>query len=203
VRAVTTARSPRRLTREARRRQLIELAMPIVAEQGFTEFSLEELADRAGVTRNLLYRYFPRGRPDIAAAVVRDAGHELTRDWVTDPSHSLEERLLVNTERVADHAFEPSSAWRIHRKARAADQPEITEVVNDYLDTVVANIALNNVGTADPPARVRIAILGFISFAETVVDEARNTDVSRAEIGQLLIDTLVVALASARAPGKR
>jgi AcrR family transcriptional regulator len=196
---MATTRGPRRLTREARRQQLIELAIPIVAEQGFTEFSLEQLAERADVTRNLLYRYFPRGRPDIVAAVVREAGRELTNEWVTDPALSLEARLLANTERIAEHAFGSSSSWRIHRKARAADQTEISEVVTDYLDTVVANISLNNLGTPDPPARVRVAILGFIAFAETVVEESRDKDLSRAEIAQLLIDTLVAALSSAQA----
>jgi len=42
----------------------------VVADQGFTEFSLEEVAAHADVTRNLLYHYFPRGRPDVAVAVV-------------------------------------------------------------------------------------------------------------------------------------
>ena len=145
-------RTPRRLSKEARYQQLVELAMPIVAEQGFAEFSLEQLAERADVTRNNLYRYFPRGRPDIAAAVVREAGSELLAGWVTDPSLALDARLRANTAHIAKHAFGPSAAWRIHRKARAADQPEIAEIVADYLDTVVANIALNNLGTADPPA---------------------------------------------------
>ena len=39
--------------------------MPVVAEQGFARFSLDKVAARVeDVTRNLLYHYFPRGRPD-------------------------------------------------------------------------------------------------------------------------------------------
>ena len=173
--------------------------MPIVAAQGFSEFSLEEIAKRADVTRNLLYRYFPRGRPDVVAAVVSEAGRQLTRDWVTDPDLSLEERLQANTARVAEHAFGPSDAWRIHRKARAADQPEINQLVNGYLDTVVANVSRNNLGTADPPLPVRLSIDAFIAFGETLIDEARDTKIPREQIAQILIETLVAALQSAQA----
>ena len=62
--------------------------MPVVAEQGFTEFSLDDVAARADVTRNLLYHYFPRGRADVALAVAEAAGHRLTDEWITDESDS-------------------------------------------------------------------------------------------------------------------
>jgi AcrR family transcriptional regulator len=196
---MATTRPPRRLTREARRQQLIALAMPVVAEEGFSEFSLEEIAEKADVTRNNLYRYFPRGRPDIAVEVVHEAGRQLTGGWVTDPALSLEERLRANVAWIAEHAFGPSDAWRIHRRARAADRPEITRIVTDYLDVVVSNIALNNLGTADPPPAVRLAILATIAFGETLVDEARGSGVSREVIAKIIIETLVAALDAAQA----
>ena len=173
--------------------------MPVVAEEGLSEFSLEEIAARADITRNNLYRYFPRGRPDIVVEVVREAGRQLTGGWVTDPDLSLEDRLQANMAHVAEHAFGPSDAWRIHRKARAADRPEITQIVNEYLEAVVANVALNNLGTADPPLPVRLSIDAFIAFGETLIDEARDTKIPREQIAQILIETLVAALQSAQA----
>jgi AcrR family transcriptional regulator len=195
---MAVARGPRRLTKEARHQQLVALAMPVVAEQGFGAFSLEEIADQADVTRNNLYRYFPRGRPDIVAAVVSEAGSELTTDWVTDPELSLEQRLQANMDRLADHAFGFSDAWRIHRRARSADEPEIDEIVDRYLNTVVSNISLNNLGTPDPPPAVRAAILATIAFAETMIDESRDAQIPRAQIGKIILDTLVAALRSAQ-----
>jgi AcrR family transcriptional regulator len=201
------ARGPRRLTREARYQQLVALAMPVVAEQGFGAFSLEQIAEQADVTRNNLYRYFPRGRPDIVAAVVKEAGRELTADWVTDPELSLEQRLQANMARLAEHAFGVSDAWRVHRRARAEDQPEITEIVNDYLNTVVSNVSANNLGTPDPPPAVRAAILATIAFSETLIDESRRARIPREKIEHIILETLVTALRSAqhsaRSPGKR
>ncbi len=175
--------------------------MPVVAEEGLSEFSLEEIAARADITRNNLYRYFPRGRPDIVVEVVREAGRQLTGGWVTDPDLSLEDRLQANMAHVAKHAFGPSDAWRIHRRARAADRPEITQIVNEYLEAVVANIAINNLGTSAPAPRARFTILATIAFAETIVEEARAGGVSEAEIAQIILATLIAALDAARDTG--
>jgi AcrR family transcriptional regulator len=193
---MTTERAPRRLTREARYQQLVELAMPIVAKQGFGDFSLEEIARRADVTRNNLYRYFPRGRPDIVIAVVRGAERELVTDWVTDPELSVEERWRVNTAHIAEHAWGPSDAWRIHLRARAADQPEIKRILADYLGVIVANVSLNNIGTPDPPPRVRVTIEAIIAFSETLLDRSRGTGISQEEIVQTIVRTLRTALAA-------
>ena len=85
--------------------------MPVVARQGFADFSLDGVAEQAGVTRNLLYHYFPDGRRDLVRAVAEQAGHELTDDWVTDESIPLPERLAINNSRMIDHAMKPSDAW--------------------------------------------------------------------------------------------
>jgi len=71
-------------------KQLIACAMPVVAEQGFGGFSLETIAEQADVTRNNLYRYFPRGRPDIVLAVVAEAGRQLLGGWTVDPYGAIE-----------------------------------------------------------------------------------------------------------------
>src|ERR1019366_2578894 len=113
---MTSPRAPRRLSKDARREQLVAAAMPVLADQGFAEFSLEDVATRADVTRNLLYHYFSRGRPDIVLAVVQLAGARLTTDWVTDDTIPLSERLAANFTRMLAHAIAPSDAWRIHRK---------------------------------------------------------------------------------------
>jgi AcrR family transcriptional regulator len=103
------------------------LAMPVVAEQGFGGFSIEQIAEQADVTRGNLYRYFPRGRPDIVAAVVREAGRELTTGWVTDPELSLEQRLQANIARSrkpvwAFSSIEGSNPSLSADKGRARDR---------------------------------------------------------------------------------
>ena len=116
-------RSPRRLSPGARREQLVEAASAEIAKQGFADFSLDAVAERADVTRNLLYHYFPRGRIDLFLAALDRAGSELTEGWVMDSDLPVAERTAANFERVADHVMAPTDAWLVYRQAGGSRIP--------------------------------------------------------------------------------
>src|SRR5947209_12590199 len=106
------AAPPRRLTRQARRDQLVAAAMPLLARHGPADLSMDDVAARVGVTRNLLYHYFPGGRADLVSVVVDAAERQiLGPPGQRDPGAAL--------SRILDHALAPTHAWRIHRMARA------------------------------------------------------------------------------------
>jgi AcrR family transcriptional regulator len=170
--------------------------MPVVAEHGM-DFSLDEVAARADVTRNLLYHYFPRGRPDILVAVAERAGHQLTDGWVTDQSIPLPQRLAANFSRFIDHATTPTDAWRIHRHGRAAQVPEVQEIIERFEEVVISSVSLNNFGTPDPPPLARLAIKGFIAFSEAVLDEARASGLPREQVLAMVARTFPAVLQAA------
>lgn len=196
--AATATRGPRRLSKDARRIQLIAAAMPVVARSGFADFSLDEVATRADVTRNLLYHYFPDGRSDIVRAVAEQAGHTLTDDWETDESIPLPERLAINNGRMIAHAMEPSDAWTIYQLARGSTDPELREAVDRFVEVVIAAVSLNNLGTEDPPPLARVALNGYLGFFGTVLDEARETGTPPEQLFDLLGETLTTALEAAK-----
>jgi AcrR family transcriptional regulator len=187
----------RRLSRDERREQLVAAAMPVLARRGLRDYSLEEIAERAGVTRNLLYHYFPRGRTDITLAVAERAAQQLTADWAIDEALPLEQRLAVNFDRIAEHAMRPTHAWQVHRLARAAPEPEVREIVARFVRVVIANVAQNHLGTPDPPELVVLALKAFVAFAETALDEARATGADRAAVTTVLANALVATIAAA------
>src|SRR3954454_22256216 len=98
----------RRLSPEARRDQLAGIAQDLIAADGYASFSLDAVAERAGVTRNLLYHYFPRGRLDLFLAALERVGEQLTGAWVTDADLPLPERQAANFARMLEHAHGPS-----------------------------------------------------------------------------------------------
>ena len=187
----------RRLSRSERREQLVAAAMPVLARRGLRDYSLEEIAERAGVTRNLLYHYFPRGRPDVTLAVAERAAQQLTADWAVDEAVPLEQRLAANFNRIAEHAMRPTHAWQIHRLARAASEPELSEMVARFVQVVIANVAQNHLGTAEPPPLVRLALKAYVAFSEAALDEARATGADRAEVTSVLANTLVATIDAA------
>lgn len=197
------ARAPRRLSHEARGEALVAAAMPVVAAQGLSRFSLEEVAARGDVSRGLLYHYFPRGRADIALAVVERAGQILTSDWLIDESIPLEERLAANFRRIADHALAPTDAWRIYRRARTADRPDLSELTAHVGERVISSVSLNHLGTPTPPPLVHLSLGAFIAFAETALDAARETNAPPEAVMRMLADTLIAAIEAAQAASSR
>ena len=95
-----TAPTPRRMSREARREQLEREAMTAIARDGIDGRLLEDVGEAAGVTRNLLYHYFPRGRQDTVIAAADRAGREILAGWQTDPEVPVEQRHAANIAHV-------------------------------------------------------------------------------------------------------
>jgi AcrR family transcriptional regulator len=181
-----------------RRRQLGQEALGVAARQGYAGLSLDDVAERAGVTRNLLYHYFPRGRLDLFLAAADLAGRELTEGWVTDQRLPLDARLAANFERMMDHAAEPSDAWRVYRHSRIPAEPEVQEVAESYRQVMIAGIALNHFGTADPPPLAKLALRAFLAYAEQALDTWREEGLDRAAVQALLARTLVATVEAAR-----
>jgi AcrR family transcriptional regulator len=60
--APTTVRSGRRLTADARRRQLFDVALTLFAEHGYSATTMDDIAEAAGVTKPLVYQHFDSKR---------------------------------------------------------------------------------------------------------------------------------------------
>ena len=190
--------SARRMTSEERRSQLTEAAVDIAAEGGFHELSLDAVAERAGVTRNLIYHYFPRGRPDLILAVVAYAGDELTRDWLTDSAVPIEERLATNFARFVEHALEPSRVWLVHRQGRTLGDPEAEALGEQYRAVIVRSVALNHLGTEEPGPAATGALRAYLDFGERALDEWRERELEVAGVYPLLAETLLTVVSSLR-----
>jgi AcrR family transcriptional regulator len=193
-----TAPPKRRLRPAERQAQLTQAALEVAAEQGYANLSLDEVASRADVTRNLLYHYFPRGKLDVFLAALERAGDELTDGWVVESDQPLEDKLAANFRRYVDAAEQQADAWRVLLHARATADPEIQALRDRYRDRAVSSMALNHLGTADPPPLAQVALRAFVDYAETALDEWQRAHVGRAAVMTLLQQTLVAAVASAR-----
>ena len=66
----------RRLSPEDRRAELLSLGAEVFGKRPYDEVRIDEIAERAGVSRALMYHYFPDKRA-FFAAVVRDEADRL------------------------------------------------------------------------------------------------------------------------------
>jgi AcrR family transcriptional regulator len=66
------------MARDARRVQVLQVARDLFARDGFHHVSMDDIADRAAVSKPVLYRHFP-SKLDLYLAVVEAAGADLLR----------------------------------------------------------------------------------------------------------------------------
>ena len=66
-----------RLPRSARRAQLLEAARSVFVERGYHAAGMDEIADRAGVSKPVLYQHFP-GKMELYLALLDDANEQIT-----------------------------------------------------------------------------------------------------------------------------
>lgn len=76
--AAERPRSPR-MGRDARRAQVLLVARELFAGDGYHHVSMDDIADRAAVSKPVLYRHFP-SKLDLYLVVVEERGAELLRE---------------------------------------------------------------------------------------------------------------------------
>jgi AcrR family transcriptional regulator len=189
--------APRRLPPAERREQLIDAALTVAARDGHDRLSFEAVAKQAGVTRNLVYHYFPGGRQELVETAVHRAGEVLSSGWVTDLEIPLPERLTANLNRIFDHASEPTDAWRLYRQSRGLVDPRLLEIAAGYRQRVISMIALNQLGNSKPPRIVYVAIDGFLAYVETVIESAVAEGVPRDRVVAVIAPALASTIDAA------
>ena len=74
-----------RLTADDRRRQLVGIGLRMLTTVPIHQLSIDAVATEAGISRGLLFHYFPTKR-DFYIAVMRAAGRRLLRQTRPDPA---------------------------------------------------------------------------------------------------------------------
>ena len=85
---------PTRLPAARRRRQLLEVALRVFAEQGFYVTSMSDIADAAGVTKPVLYQHFASKR-ELYGQILAEVGNQLQEAIV---SHTVIDHIRTAPE---------------------------------------------------------------------------------------------------------
>src|SRR5512138_2796670 len=81
-----------RLPRHERRRQLLDAALEVFVSQGYHAAAMDDIADRAGVSKPVLYQHFP-GKLELYLALLDESAEKLTaivRDALSSTTENRE-----------------------------------------------------------------------------------------------------------------
>ena len=103
----------RRFSRERRRELILEAAAELFAERGFAGTRLEDIAARAGITKQLLYRHF-RDKTALYMTLLEGHREDLPTFTAAMPtSGTLDERLRAVIEAWLYYVQTHQHAWRM------------------------------------------------------------------------------------------
>ncbi len=158
--AVSTARSGggRRLTADARRRQLFEVALSLFAEHGYAATTMDDIAEAAGVTKPLVYQHFESKRA-LYLELMDVFSRELVDRIVTataaadGPRQQVELGFAAYFELMVDN--EP--AFRLLYGRDAPDDPELGAALRRVEATIAEAIDPLIDAGLDPGHRLLLA----------------------------------------------
>lgn len=182
-----------RLPVDERRQQLLELATELFAERTYEEISVDEIAQAAGISKGLLYHYFP-GKRAFYVAAVRHAARQLLDETdveVTAGGPPNVDAMRQGVERYLAFVERSSTAYAFLLRGGMAADPEVQAIVEEtrqaFLDRMMAEA-----GTVGDPARLRTALRGYIGFVEAVsLDWLEHRDLSREALADLMVNACV------------
>ena len=158
--------SKRRLDADARRSQLVEAGLALARLVPLTEISADDVARQAGVSKGLVFHYFPTQR-DLQAAILRRAVADMVGLLDLTPDLPVDQRLRAGLDAfIAYIEQQPISYLSLTRGTAAV--PQLQEIFEETRSAVVGLIQ-RALGLETLPAGLRIAIRGWIAMVEETV----------------------------------
>ena len=189
VPAVPRKRATRvRLALDERRAQLLSLGRALFNTRTYDEISIDDIAGAAGISKGLLYHYFPSKRRFFVEAVRAGAAEMLT---LTEPPESDAppgDRLRIGLDAYLDYVEKNARAYAWLLRTGVGVDPEVREVIEETRQAVVDRI-VQGVGVTTPPPQFRIALRGWIGLVEAASLDwiEHDRDLGRDALRDLLI----------------
>jgi AcrR family transcriptional regulator len=175
-----------RLDVDERRRQLLERGRELFTANAYDELTMAAIAREAGISKALLYHYFP-SKQAYFAATLSEAAAEVAARVVPDPELAPAEQLSRALDAWLAWIDDNRTAYvKLLRSAGAV--PEVRELI-ERVRTDTAALILERLGDTSPERRA--SVRGWLWFMDGVcLDWVEHDDLDRAAVHALLMRAL-------------
>ncbi|MCT7353913.1 TetR/AcrR family transcriptional regulator [Streptomyces sp. 15-116A] len=193
---MTAAPAYRRLSVEERRHQLLTAALSLFAHHAPEEISLDDVAEAAGVSRPLVYRYFPGGKQQLYEAALRSAADELQHCFDEPHEGPLLPRLARALDRYLAFVDQHDTGFSALLQGGSVVETSRTTAIVDGVRRAAAEHILSHLGVPDPGPRLRMTIRMWITAVEAAsliwLDEDKQPPMD--ELRDWLVEQFVAVL---------
>jgi AcrR family transcriptional regulator len=188
-----------RLQTDERRRQLLDAAARVFTERSYEDASMADVAHAAGISKGLLYHYFPSKR-DLFVATLEAAAVELRALTEPDPSLPVAEQLVVALDAYLRWIDEHADSY-----AKLLESAAGSDDARSYMAQMRAGTVermLERLVRHGDPSAVRTALHGFLWFIDgACLDWLANRDLSRDQLRDMLATAFAGAVGAAAHAG--
>lgn len=181
-----------------RRRQLLEAGTALFAEHAYEEISMRQIAAAAGVSKPLLYHYFP-AKVDLFKAAVAEAATELAAAIQPRGDGSPVEQLSASIDAYLIWIGAHARAWRSLMRSAAA-VPEAAEVIGGFRDGTLSMVLSALSEDHQPRPALRIALRGWLGYMDAAILDwtEHELDLSQEALRNLLLSAFAASLTAAQ-----
>ncbi len=186
----------RRLPASERKRVILDAALSAFVEFGYHGALMDTIAERAEVTKPILYRHFS-SKLDLLLAIIDNAGEELRTslllptpsemDWLTSIRHSVHAYFEFVTRSEAAFRLIYDTDLNVDTKARE----RVTQIRKSIID-VVAGVVSSYTDTSKMPREdidvLAVILIGMVE--STVIYWMNNKDRPAEKYEQSLVQAI-------------
>ena len=188
----------RRLDVDERRQQLLERGGELFTSHPYEELSMSRIAREVGISKALLYHYFPSKQAYFEETLSAWA-EQLRERTEPDPDLSPVEQLTGSLDAFLSLVEENAVAYRNLMRS-AAGVAEIRELIEDVRQKTAQRILDGLYPGKEAPPKARTAVSGWLWFMDgACLNWVEHRDIERAELRDLLLGVLMGALLAAGA----
>ena len=187
----------RRLDVDERRRQLLERGAELFTSHPYEELSMSKIAKEVGISKALLYHYFPSKQAYFEETLSAWA-EQLRERTEPDPELPPLEQLKGSLDAFLALVEENEVAYR-NLMQSAAGVPEIRDLIAE-VRRVTAQRILDGIYPDGAPPKARTVVSGWLWFMDgACLNWIEHRDIERAELRDLLLGVLMGSLVAAGA----
>jgi AcrR family transcriptional regulator len=167
-----------RMPRSARRKQLLRAAREVFVAQGYHAAAMDDIAERAGVSKPVLYQHFP-GKLDLYLALLETHADELAQRIRAAMAGSTDNKVRVHNavSTYFDFVDSEGEAFRLVFESDLRNEPSVRALVDQMSARV--NEAITDTIAADTGLtreRAQLLSVGLTGLSEMTARWWLNND---------------------------
>jgi AcrR family transcriptional regulator len=157
-----------RLPRTARRRQLLDAALAVFVAQGYHAAAMDDIAEKAGVSKPVLYQHFP-GKRDLYLALLDESAESLLDALRVAMTSTTDNKARVRATMRAYYTYveDKNGAFRLVFESDLTGEPEVrerVEAVGRKCAELISHVIAEDTGL--PEAECRLLGAGLAGVAQ-------------------------------------